>query len=157
MRQLNKWSGAAMVGGCATFCPVFFGGFWFYFTSNHCVQVHLMGETVDSPLPRKDICALIPYIIWDEARILQQPAFIYGSQQAFNPLTAGAAYIRVFIFILAHQVSPFEHVKDKMWHQSAIFENRWPPCCQIWIIFTHLKLWIASARHNLKWVKIQTE
>ena len=23
------------------------------------------------------------------------------------------------------------------------------------IIFTHLKLWIASARHNFKWVKIQ--
>ena len=32
-----------------------------------------------------------------------------------------------------------------MWHQSAIFENSWPPFCQIWIIFTHLKLWIASA------------
>ena len=26
--------------------------------------------------------------------------------------------------------------------------------CQIWIIFTHLKLGIASARHNFKWVKI---
>ena len=25
---------------------------------------------------------------------------------------------------------------------------------QIWIISTHLKLWIASARHNFKWVKI---
>ena len=50
-----------------------------------------------------------------------------------NPLTAGVAYIRVFIFLLAHQVPPFKHVKDKMWHQSAIFENRWPPCCQIWI------------------------
>ena len=41
----------------------------------------------------------------------------------FNPLTAGAAYIRVFIFLLAHYVPPFKHVKDKMWHQSAIFEN----------------------------------
>ena len=27
----------------------------------------------------------------------------------------------------------------------------------IWIISTHLKLWIASARHNFKWVKIQIE
>ena len=44
-----------------------------------------------------------------------------------------------------------------MWDQSAIFENSWPPFCQIWIIFTHLKLWIASARHNFKWVKIQIE
>ena len=34
------------------------------------------------------------------------------------------------------------------------FENSWPSFCQIWIIFTHLKLCIASARHNFKWVKI---
>ena len=40
-----------------------------------------------------------------------------------------------------------------MWHQPARFENSWPPFCQIWIIFTHLKLWIASARHNFKWVE----
>ena len=33
----------------------------------------------------------------------------------------------------------------------------WSPSCQILIIFTHLKLWIASARHNFKWVKIQIE
>ena len=31
-----------------------------------------------------------------------------------------------------------------MWHQSAIFEKSWPSFCQIWIILTHLKLWIAS-------------
>ena len=35
-------------------------------------------------------------------------------QMFFNPLTAGAAYIRVFIFLLAHQVPPFKHVKDKI-------------------------------------------
>ena len=28
---------------------------------------------------------------------------------------------------------------------------------QICLIFTHLKLWIASARHNFKWVKIPIE
>ena len=44
-----------------------------------------------------------------------------------------------------------------MCHQPARFEKSWPPFCQIWIIFTHLKLWIASARHNFKWVKIQIE
>ena len=38
-----------------------------------------------------------------------------------NPVTTGAAYIRVFIF---YYVPPSEHVEDKMWHQSAIFENR---------------------------------
>ena len=32
-----------------------------------------------------------------------------------------------FHFLLAHYVPPFKHVKDKMWHQSAIFENSWPP------------------------------
>ena len=42
-----------------------------------------------------------------------------------------------------------------MGHQSAIFENSWPPVCQIWINFTHLKLWIASARHNFKWAKFK--
>ena len=31
----------------------------------------------------------------------------------FNPLTAGAAFIRVFIF-LSHLVPPFKNVKDKM-------------------------------------------
>ena len=35
------------------------------------------------------------------------------------------------------------------------FEKIWLPFCQIWIIFTYLRLWIASARHNFKWVKIQ--
>ena len=32
-----------------------------------------------------------------------------------------------------------------MWHQSARFEKSWPPFHQIWIIFTHLKLWIVDA------------
>ena len=81
----------------------------------------------------------------------------YRHDQLFNPLTAGVAYIRVFIFYLQNKYTPIKHVKDKMWHQSAIFENSWPLFCQIWIIFTHLKLWIASARHNFKWVKIQIE
>ena len=26
---------------------------------------------------------------------------------------------------------------------------------QMWVIFKHLKLWVAVARHNLKWVKIK--
>ena len=32
----------------------------------------------------------------------------------FNPLTAGAAYIRVFISLLAHYVSHFKYIKAKM-------------------------------------------
>ena len=30
-----------------------------------------------------------------------------------NPLTAGPDYIRFFIFLFAHKVPPFKHVKDK--------------------------------------------
>ena len=26
---------------------------------------------------------------------------------------------------------------------------------QIWVIFTHLKMWVAVANHNFKWVKIK--
>ena len=59
-----------------------------------------------------------------------------------------------FSFLLSRQVPHFKYVKDKMWHQPARFEKSWPPFCQIWIIFTRLKLWIASARHNFKWVEI---
>ena len=69
-------------------------------------------------------------------------------------LTAGVAYIGFFTQLLPHSVPPFKHVKAIMWHQSARFEKSLPPFCQIWIIFSHLKLWIASARHNFKWVKI---
>ena len=69
-----------------------------------------------------------------------------------NPLTSGAFHIHFLHFLLAHYISAFKPVKDKMWHQSARFEICWTPFCQIWIIFTHLKLWIASARHNFKCV-----
>ena len=73
-----------------------------------------------------------------------------------NPLTAGAAYIRFFYFYW-HIKYHISNVKDEWRHQPARFEKSWPPFCQIWIIFTHLKLWIASATHNFKWVKIQIE
>ena len=60
-----------------------------------------------------------------------------------NPLTAGAEYNRVFISTLC----------TTFW---TCFEQL-TSILSIWIIFTHLKLWIASARHNFKWVKIQIE
>ena len=51
-----------------------------------------------------------------------------------NLLTAGHNYIRVFlIFLLSLWMSDFNHAKGKTWHQSARFENSWPPLCQIWI------------------------
>ena len=36
-------------------------------------------------------------------------------------------HIYEFYFLLTHYVPLFEHVKDKMWHQSAIVETSWPP------------------------------
>ena len=32
--------------------------------------------------------------------------------------------------------------------------NTWSSIWRIWIVFIHLKLWIASARHSFQWVKI---
>ena len=74
-----------------------------------------------------------------------------------NPLTAGAEYIGLLTQLLQLSVPPFKHVKAIMWHQSSRFEKSWPQFCQIWVIFTHLKLWIASARHNFNRVKIPIE
>ena len=48
-------------------------------------------------------------------------------------------------------------LKDKTWYQSARFLKIWSPFCQFWIICTHWKLWIASASHNFRWVKIPIE
>ena len=65
----------------------------------------------------------------------------YQLKLVFNPLTPGAAYIRVFIFsqhIRYHVLNMLKTKSDI--NQSAIFENSWPPFCQSWIIFTHLKL-----------------
>ena len=58
----------------------------------------------------------------------------------FTPLTAGAEYIFL--------VPPFKHVTDKMWHESELKMASLPLFCEICIIFTLLKLWIALARHN---------
>ena len=57
----------------------------------------------------------------------------------------------MWVAIARHKLSSWWQFK------AARFEKCWPPFCQIWIIFTHLKLWIASARHNFKWVKILIE
>ena len=81
----------------------------------------------------------------------------FEREMSINPLTAGTEYIRFFIFYYHIIVLYLKHANDKMWHQLAIFEKSWPPCCEIWIIFTHLNLWIPSARHNFMWVKIAIE
>ena len=76
---------------------------------------------------------------------------------SINSLTAGAAYIRVFIFYQHIKYHILNMLKIKCDINQQDLKKSWPSFFQIWIIFTHLKLWIASARHNFKWVKIQVE
>ena len=58
------------------------------------------------------------------------------SRARFDPLTTGAAYIRVFVFYLHDN----NYVEDKMWHQPARFENSSPPFGQIWNNFHSLEV-----------------
>ena len=76
---------------------------------------------------------------------------------AINPLSADSEYTRVFIIYYHIKYHILNMLKMKCNIKSVRFEKSWPPFFQICIIFTHLKLWIASARHNFKWVKIQIE
>ena len=59
-------------------------------------------------------------------------------------LTAGPDYFQFFIFLLSHWVAlpPFKQI----WHRSKRNKNRWPPFCQIWIIFTRLRFWPSNIR-----------
>ena len=66
-------------------------------------------------------------------------------------------YSDFFYYHVKYHLLNMVKIKILMCQQLARFEKSWPAFCQIWIIFTHLKLWIASARHNFKWVKIQIE
>ena len=88
-------------------------------------------------------CQIRPFIAW----VMWYCAYHASSDNDIHlPFNRRCRIYSGFHFLLAPYVPPFEHVKDKIRHQSAIFENSWTPFCQIWIIFTHLKLWIASAR-----------
>ena len=66
-----------------------------------------------------------------------------------NLLTAGTELIFSFSCVFYYHIMYhiLNMLKIKCDIKSAGFENSWPPFCQIWIIFTHLKLWIASVRH----------
>ena len=45
-------------------------------------------------------------------------------------------------------------LENEMCVKKAKFANVLSKTKHIWVIFTHLKLWVAVARHNFKWVKI---
>ena len=65
-------------------------------------------------------------------------------KQHIIPLPTDTDFIRFFIFFTSKFLA---RVKYKTGQQSARFEYNQPLFCQICIIFTHLKLWVASARH----------
>ena len=46
------------------------------------------------------------------------------------------------------------HKHDKVSGQHLFSANAWFEIKQMRLIFTNLKLWVAVARHNFKWVKI---
>ena len=62
----------------------------------------------------------VSYLVLHSMHAGRHNGFIH---YAINPLTAGPDYIRFFIFVLAHQVPPFKHVKDKTSHQTARLEK----------------------------------
>ena len=63
---------------------------------------------------------------------------------SLNPLTAGVGYISFLHFLLAPYQPAFKPGKDKTWHYSAKCLICWPPFCQIWTVFIHLKLWVGG-------------
>ena len=94
----------------------------------------------------------------------------------FNCLTTSVAYIRVFIFYwhIKHHLlnmvkikydinqqylkTVYRHfVKSNNFHSLEVVDRVSKAIFLNLNNFTHLKLWIASARHNFKWVKIQIQ
>ena len=68
-----------------------------------------------------------------------------------NPKPAKPDYGRFHSMLLSDWRTA---VANELCVQTSIFANCWFQIKQICVIFTHLRLWIAVARHNLKWVKI---
>ena len=98
-------------------------------------------------------CEIIIIEVPDELFQIEWVFFIFSS-------CTYSSHTYLIWFIRAEASGSLNHIiiKSFMLNRNlAIFENSWPPFCPIWIIFTHLKLWIASARHNFKWVKIEIE
>ena len=58
--------------------------------------------------------------------------------------------IVVFIVLLADQITDIGNEIS-----AKTFANICAQIKQICVIFSHLKLWVAVARHNFKWLKIK--
>ena len=70
--------------------------------------------------------------------------------------------LRVFVFksnyssfkfiLLANLITV---IGNEMSVYSSRFANVWSHIKKIGVIFTHMKLWVAVARHNFMWAKIK--
>ena len=69
----------------------------------------------------------------------------------FNSHTTGPDYIRFFIFFIHTSGTAFKTCERS---NVTSISNIWKyltHICQIWIIFTQLKLWISSAHADILW------
>ena len=99
----------------------------------------------DLKIKRSNINKIIP------SHIGKQSSVVVISSEWINPLTAERDYSRFNPFYWPPK-SQLLGTKCVLEHPR--FANDWSKIIQIWVIFTHLKLWVAIARHNFKWVKI---
>ena len=90
-------------------------------------------------------------------RVRQYPFVPSGPRGENGPRTERVHSLITTIVVF----NPFYHpIKSlllgiKMSAQTSKFANVWSQIWKISVIFTHLKLWIAVARHKVKWVKIK--
>ena len=125
-------------------------------TVHHAITVQVTADTLAVSTPPHRVTAAVCentiniYNKWETKR-LESPsdhtAELPSGHQKLNPrcltlvqglVIAGKAY-----WMPSTVSQPFTR-----------FEKSWPPFCQIWKFFTHLKLCIATATHNFKWVRI---
>ena len=113
--------------------------------SLHAERCHCLSMITRFPGPHSRILCALKTIMWHGA--WDEHTEIYMAASSDMIYTRKYKYYYIFYY---HIISALKHVRYKTWHQSARFVNSWPPFCQIWIIFTDLKLWIASARHSFQ-------
>ena len=69
----------------------------------------------------------------------------------FSPYSADHDYCHFLSVLLVDQITV---IGNEMYVYTSRFANICAQIKQIWVIFSHLKLWVAVARHNFKWLKI---
>ena len=68
-----------------------------------------------------------------------------------SPYPADHDYCRFWSVLFVDQITV---IGNEMCVWTSRFANNCAEIKQVWVIFCHLELWVAVARHNFKWVKI---